>query len=127
MNIVDRLAEQHIQEALDNGEFDDLPGAGKPLELDDDSLVPEELRAAYRLLKNSGFLPPELELRKAIRAAEDLLVTVEDAAERSRAQARLDWLRIQLDGARRNDARGGRGTGLRVAEYQQQLLERMNR
>jgi hypothetical protein len=54
------LVDLRIAEATAKGEFDNLPGAGKPLELDDDSHVPEEERAAYRLLKNSGFVPPEL-------------------------------------------------------------------
>jgi hypothetical protein len=54
------LIDQRIAEAQRNGEFDNLPGAGKPLDLDDDAHVPEEDRAAYRLLKNSGFVPTEL-------------------------------------------------------------------
>lgn len=122
MDIVDRLAEERIREAMEQGEFDDLPGAGRPLKLDDDSMIPEELRAAYRLLKNSGFLPPELELRKEIEAAEQLLLGIEDATERSLARARLDWLRMQLDGYRR-----GRGRNLQLAEYQYRLLERLDR
>jgi len=64
MWLVDELAEQHIRAALEKGELSNLPGAGKPLQLDDDSHVPPELRAGYRLLKNAGFLPPELELRR---------------------------------------------------------------
>lgn len=59
--MLDFIAERKIAEAIANGDFDDLPGSGKPLELDDDSLVPEELRLAYRILKNAGFVPPEIE------------------------------------------------------------------
>jgi len=55
------LAEQRIAEAIAKGELDDLPGAGRPLALDDDAHVPEELRLAYRILKNAGYVPPELE------------------------------------------------------------------
>ena len=61
------IAEQRIAEAIANGELDGLPGAGKALELDDDALVPEELRVAHRILKNAGVAPPEvkkLELMK---------------------------------------------------------------
>ena len=54
------LVDLRIAEATAKGEFENLPGAGRPLDLDDDSHVPEEERAAYRLLKNSGFVPPEL-------------------------------------------------------------------
>jgi len=54
------LAERRIEEAIARGKFDDLPGAGRPLELDDiDPLLPEELRLAYRILKNAGFAPAE--------------------------------------------------------------------
>ena len=71
--MLDFIAEQKIAEAIANGDFDDLPGSGKPLALDDDSLVPEELRLAYRILKNAGFIPPEVEtLTKDSKAARKL-------------------------------------------------------
>ncbi|EBW4064534.1 DUF1992 domain-containing protein [Salmonella enterica subsp. enterica serovar Chester] len=60
MWLLDQWAERHIIEAQRKGEFDNLPGRGEPLILDDDSHVPAELRAGYRLLKNAGCLPPEL-------------------------------------------------------------------
>jgi len=56
------LAERLIIEAQQHGAFDDLPGKGKPLSMEDLSGVPEELRMGYKLLKNAGYLPPELEL-----------------------------------------------------------------
>jgi hypothetical protein len=55
MFLIDKLAEQKIAEAVERGELNNLPGSGKPLHLDDDTLVPEELRAGYRLLKNAGY------------------------------------------------------------------------
>lgn len=61
------IVDRRIAEAQSAGLFDDLPGVGKPLKLDDDSLVPEEDRPAYRLLKNAGFAPPWIELQKNIR------------------------------------------------------------
>ena len=61
MWLLDQWAERHIAEAQAKGEFDNLAGSGEPLILDDDSHVPPELRAGYRLLKNAGCLPPELE------------------------------------------------------------------
>ncbi len=54
MLVLELLAEKKIAEAAERGELDDLPGAGRPLELDDDSLVPEDLRMAHRVLKNAG-------------------------------------------------------------------------
>lgn len=56
-----QLAEQRIAEAIARGELSNLPGEGEPLELDDDRLIPVEQRLACRILKNAGFLPPELE------------------------------------------------------------------
>ena len=72
--MLDFIAEQRIAEAIANGDFDDLPGCGKPLELDDDSLLPEELRLAYRILKNAGFVPPEIESLKGSKAERKLVL-----------------------------------------------------
>jgi hypothetical protein len=83
MDLFAVIAERRIQEAMERGEFDDLPGKGKPLDLeDDDPMVPGELRMAYRMLKNAGMLPPELELRKEILQLQDLLGAVHDEGER---------------------------------------------
>ena len=68
--MLDFLAERRIAEAVSRGALDELPGAGRPLELDDDALVPEELRLAYRILKNAGFIPPELETLNEIAGLE---------------------------------------------------------
>ena len=57
----DLIAERKIAEALARGELENLPGEGRPLELDDDALVPEDLRLAYRILKNAGFVPAEVD------------------------------------------------------------------
>jgi hypothetical protein len=68
--MLDFLAERKIAEAVSRGELDELPGAGRPLALDDDTLVPEDLRLAYRILKNAGFMPPEVEALNEIAALE---------------------------------------------------------
>lgn len=120
MSLLDDIAERRISEAVGRGEFDDLPGHGRPLTLDDDSMVPEELRAAYRLLKNSGHLPPELELSREIRAVEDLLRRSVASEERRRAERRLLALRLRLA-----HARGGE-TLLDSGRYDACLLERMD-
>jgi len=61
MLALELIAEQKIAEAAAQGEFDDLPGAGKPLDLTDDPLVPEDQRMANRILRNAGFVPREVE------------------------------------------------------------------
>lgn len=79
----DALVEKHIAQAQAQGVFDDLPGAGAPLNLDDDALVPEELRAAYRVLKNSGYVPPEVEALRDLREIEHMLERARDESERT--------------------------------------------
>ena len=92
-----RLAEQRILEAQRKGEFDDLPGKGKPLELEDLSQVPDELRVGYMVLKNAHVLPPEAELLKDIHTLEDLLKHVEDEGEHKALAKSLQWKLIRLD------------------------------
>jgi hypothetical protein len=60
------VAEQKIQEALQNGEFDQLPGAGKPLMMEDLSHLPPEARMAYTILKNSGYLDAPQDMRRPL-------------------------------------------------------------
>lgn len=117
MNAYEALAEQRIREAQERGEFDDLPGAGAPLELDDDSLVPEELRAAYRVLKNAGYVPPEVEALRDLRALEQAICDAESASERERLVARMSALIMRTPmGRRRGDLRIEARYFARVAE-----------
>lgn len=118
MWLIDKLAEQHIREAIERGELDDLPGAGKPLKLADDALVPEELRAGYRLLKNAGYLPPELQLSREIADAEALMRLAEDGPSRHAAEKRLRMLELRLSEARGNrvDLGAERAYRARVSE-----------
>jgi len=97
MWLLDQLAEQHIRAAQEKGELSNLPGEGSPLELDDDSHVPAELRSGYRLLKNAGFLPPELEMRREAMEISDLLRKLDPEDQRYREQSkRLRVLELQL-------------------------------
>ncbi|MBA4392576.1 MAG: DUF1992 domain-containing protein [Desulfobacca sp.] len=91
------IAERKIQEAIRNGELDDLPGKGKPLQLDDDSHIPEELRLAYKILKNADCLPPEVELKKEIVRMRDLLEGTEDLDEKYHLMKRLNFQIMKLN------------------------------
>ncbi len=102
MLIFETMAEHKIREALERGELDNLHGAGKPLDLNDDPLVPEDLRVAYRILKNAGFVPPELEPILEIRNIEQLIDKLESSDERSRALRKLELLSIRLSETRRS-------------------------
>lgn len=97
MNVTIMLAEQRIHEAMRKGEFDHLEGEGRPLKLEaDDPFVPPEIRMAYRILKNAGFVPPEVELRREIADIHDLICMIGDTPERSRAEKRLQYLLSRL-------------------------------
>jgi hypothetical protein len=96
--MLDFLVAQRLEEAVSRGELANLPGEGRPLELDEDPLVPEELRAAYRILKNSGFVPPEVEAVNEIAQLENLVnAGCEDAAARSKALRKLALLRTRIE------------------------------
>jgi Domain of unknown function (DUF1992) len=101
MNAWDAIVEAKIAEAQRAGAFDDLPGAGRPLALADDRLIPEDIRMAYRILKNAGCVPPEIEARKEAADLRMLIRATADAPEQRRALARLALLEARLA------ARGG--------------------
>jgi hypothetical protein len=92
-----KIAERKIKEAEERGEFDNLPGKGKPMEKDDYDSVPGDLRIAYKILKNSNCLPPELELRKEIRNLEDMLENIPDEKEKYRQIKRINLKIMQMN------------------------------
>ena len=96
-----KIAERRIQEAIKDGALNDLPGAGKPLVLEDDSHLPEDLRMAYKVLKNAGCMPPEVSLRKEIARTEDLLAGMEDTRAKCRQIKKLNFLVMKLNMMRR--------------------------
>ena len=96
--MLDFLVEQRLQDAVSRGELENLPGEGRPLELDHDPLVPEDLRAAYRILKNAGYVPPEVQALNDIVQLETLINQGDvDAANRSKAMRKLALLRARIE------------------------------
>lgn len=96
MLLLDQIAENKIQSALSRGDLDNLPGAGKPLVLEDNSQIPAELRIGYRILKNAGFMAPEISLLKEIRQIESLLTREECGTERKRLVIKAGLLKTRL-------------------------------
>lgn len=95
---LDQLVEEIIRDAMARGEFDDLPGKGKPLDLDAYFATPEELRLAYSILKNAGHLPEEAELLREVGELRAQLDACGDEMERSRITREIDdrMLRFNL-------------------------------
>ena len=100
MKLLDALVEQRIAAAAARGELDHLPGSGAPLDLDDDMLVPEEVRVANRILKNAGFVPPAVEQLRALRDLQSELAAVSDPATRCRLHAKMLALQMALESLR---------------------------
>lgn len=100
----DKIVEERIQQALKRGDFDNLPGCGRPLELTDDRHIPEDLRLAYKILKNADYLPAEVELKKQIRTTEDLLAGMPDSALKYRTLKKLNFLIMKLNTLRNASA-----------------------
>lgn len=96
MHAFEQLAERRIAEALARGDLDNLPGMGQPLCLDDDASIPAEFRMAYRILRNAGFIPEEVWLKREIaelaRAAREL----DCDRERAALSKRFDYLQAKL-------------------------------
>jgi hypothetical protein len=96
MDFFERVAENRILEALEAGLFDNLPGKGKPLLLEDESHIPPDLRMAYKIMKNADCLPPELEVRKEIVRLQDLVASMPDEAEKLKQMRRLNFFVMKL-------------------------------
>ena len=92
-----KIVEERIRRAQKKGAFKNLEGSGKPLVFNDDMYVSEDLRMAYKILKNADCLPPEIELKKEIQRAEDLLSDMQDTAEKYRAIKKLNYLILKLN------------------------------
>jgi hypothetical protein len=74
----DRIVEALIQGAMERGEFDNLPGKGKPIDLTEYFETPEEVRIAYSVLKNAGITSREVDLLKEIAELKQMLAAVLD-------------------------------------------------
>jgi hypothetical protein len=120
MLLLELIAEQKLREAVDRGELDNLPGAGHPLNLDEDPLVPEELRLANRILKNAGILPPEVVVRREIEELERAIQRMDESGARSRAMRRLQALAVKLAESRASRAPLSIGRG-----YYDKLLKKL--
>jgi hypothetical protein len=117
----ERIVEERIQQSMKKGDFDGLQGAGKPLDLEDFSNVHEDLRMAYKILKNADCVPPEIETKKEILRTEALLEQMTDVKERYKTIKKLNFLILKL-----NSARSG-GILFEIPQkYESKLLDRMD-
>jgi hypothetical protein len=100
----EKIVEERIKIAQRRGDFKNLRGSGEPLTLEDDRHIPEDLRMAYKILKNADFAPPEIELKKEILQTEDLLGHMTDTAEKYRTIKKLNCMILRLNSMRKGSA-----------------------
>ncbi len=117
----EKIVEERIRDAQRRGEFDNLEGAGKPLAHEDLSRIPQELRLAYKILKNADCLPPEIELRKEIVRTENMLAGMADEALRYRTLKKLNYLIMKL-----NIMRGGSAAREIPQQYEHKVVEHLS-
>ncbi|MCL6585872.1 MAG: DUF1992 domain-containing protein [Anoxybacillus sp.] len=121
MDIIWKIADEKIREAMKDGAFNDLPGFGKPLDIDDLSHIPEELRIGYLMLKNAGYVSEATDLKKELMTIEDLLRCCEDEKEKERLTKKWNekLLRLQAVMRKRHTS-----NSLALREYQQRMDEK---
>jgi hypothetical protein len=92
-----KSSDEIIQEAMQRGEFDNLPGKGKPLNLDDYFDTPEDLRLAYSVLKNANYLPEEAVLLKEIGELEEQYKKTSAPEKRSALLKEIETRRLKYN------------------------------
>lgn len=128
MDILAKIAEQRIREAIERGEFDNLPLHGKPIKLDDLVGVPEHLRMGYKILKNAGVLPAEVQLKKEIVTLKNLLDACYDETEKNMIQQKMNekMLRYNMLLEKQQGRRwGGTGGDASIRSYRQRVLTKL--
>jgi hypothetical protein len=93
----EQIIEKKIIKAQKEGKFNDLDGAGKPLKDDELLSIPDDLKIAYRILKNADFLPPEIELKKEIKKTEELLSKTFDLDKKYKIIKKINFLVMKLN------------------------------
>jgi hypothetical protein len=119
MDLFHIIAEEKIKQAIKDGELDRLPGMGKPLKLDDLSSIPEELRMAYRIMKNAGYTEEETDLRKELMTIEDLIKKCDNEDEKQSLQKQLNEKLLRFN--RLMSKRGVQTNSAMFKQYERKL------
>jgi hypothetical protein len=93
----EKIAQRKIQEAVDAGEFDNLPNAGQRLDLESYFALPPHLRMAYSVLKSANCVPQEVELLNEVARLEAAVAGATDAAARAALARDLEAARLRLN------------------------------
>ncbi|MDP4170752.1 MAG: DUF1992 domain-containing protein [Bacillota bacterium] len=124
MDLSTILSEEKIKRAYSDGEFDHLPGFGKPLQLEDLSSVPEELRMAYKLMKNAGYTQEENQLRNEMMTLDDLIRNCQDPEEEQKLRKKLSQKLHRFNGML-SKRRVNTNSSI-FKNYEQKIFNKMN-
>jgi hypothetical protein len=92
----DRIVEAIIKEAMERGEFDNLPGKGKPIDLTEYFETPEDVRLANSVLKNAGMTSREVDLLKEIAELKQILVAVLDEKKKAEIEQQIRQKQVEF-------------------------------
>jgi hypothetical protein len=95
MNL-DKIVEEMIKKAQERGEFDNLPGKGKPIDLTEYFEMPEDVRVAQSMLKNAGMKSREVDLLKEIAELRQALTKVADEKKKQEIQKQIQEKQIEF-------------------------------
>ena len=87
---IEKFVEEQVRRAIEAGEFDNLPGKGKPIDLKAYFDTPEDLRMAYSILKSNNFVPEEVEMLKEIEAQKKRLESCSDEPQKERLRKEIN-------------------------------------
>jgi hypothetical protein len=118
-----RLTDEKIRKAYEDGEFENLPGYGKRLELEDLSNVPPEMRMAYKMMKNAGMME-EQQVRTEIEYLEDLIEGAHSDVEEARLNQRLTEKQLRLQQLIQKKKKDANSAVFK--DYQNQIMKRFD-
>lgn len=92
----ERIVEALIIEAMERGEFDNLPGKGKPIDLSEYFETPEEVRMANSVLKSAGMTSREVDLLREIAELKQVLAAVLDEKKKQEIQRQIQQKQVEF-------------------------------
>ena len=93
---IESSIEQKIRAAIERGDFDNLEGKGKPLDLDAYFATPEDMRMAFAMLKSNDFVPDEIEKLNELARLKELLKSCNDETERKTLTKKINELSLVI-------------------------------
>ena len=102
---LEKLIDQMIREAMQEGEFDELEGTGKPVDLSSYFATPEDLRAGHAVMKNAGVIPEEMQLLKDAHDLRQELEQCQTEEQRLALKKRLDQKMLRYNLLRERQGR----------------------